>query len=627
MPLWFLEGSAQYFMYIWLSHKGIDPGHKRASDRNAVANIVSVACQGTLRADTDFFTVYYLGFLAIDYLAEQRGDAKIVDFFIVPSRLDRLQGFEKVFESFFGISLDDFYDDFAAHRAAGFPDPGASFGAPNPAPTAANGRIVFSSNRDGNSEIYVMNVDGSNQTRLTNHPGYDGNPVWSPNGQRIAFTSGRGGNAEIYVMNADGTGVSRLTDATDVWNEPSLSPFTGDPAWSPDGQRIAFASNRESVSGSEVYVMNADGTNVSRLAPNYVSHWSSNPTWSPDGQRIAFASNTGDGGAEIYVMNSDGSNLTRLTHHHPWISLAPAWSPDGSRIAFISSLHGRDYGIYVMDTAALLHVGRALHRDHKHDNPAWSPDSQRIAFSSNRGGNSDIYIMDACGSNQTRLTNHPGGDFNPDWTSTAGGTVTPPGGGNIADRVAQLERQVSALQSEANAQQTRIDALDRLLTTLQAFIDTLAARVAALESGTPQPPPFVPTPSPTPTPTPAATTNNACIQNIELASLIAGTTITGTWTTDCRAANPPSSGRRYAKFYTFTLGNIEELEFRITSDARHYYSLLSGAGTDGRALHSGEVPPGEQMQLVLQPGSYTLEVTTMNSETTGDFDLWLGLRR
>ena len=119
---------------------------------------------------------------------------------------------------------------------------------------SAGGRIAFVSPRDGNGEIYVMNADGSSQTRLTNNPAEDQGPAWSPDGKRVAFMSNRDGNWEIYVMGYDplagtsGTGQSCLTGdvADDYW-----------PAWSPDGKRIAFVSNRDS--NDEIYVMNADG--------------------------------------------------------------------------------------------------------------------------------------------------------------------------------------------------------------------------------------------------------------------------------------------------------------------------------------------------------------------------------
>ena len=267
-------------------------------------------------------------------------------------------------------------------------------------PTPLTGRIAFDSERDGNYDIYVMNADGSNVTRLTNHPERDWGPAWSPDGRRIAFYSERGGNWEIYVMNADGSNVTRLTNH----RESDRSP-----AWSPDGRRIAFHSFRGG--NGEIYVMNADGSNVTRLTnhPQYDLH----PAWSPDGRRIASMS-ARDGNPEIYVMNADGSNVTRLTNH-PEMDEAPAWSPDGRRITF-TSFRDENYEIYVINADG-SNVTRLTNHPEQDSSPAWSPDGRRIAFNSFRDGNWEIYVMNADGSNVTRLTNHPEGDWSPAWTA------------------------------------------------------------------------------------------------------------------------------------------------------------------------------------------------------------------
>ncbi len=114
--------------------------------------------------------------------------------------------------------------------------------------------IAFNTRRDGNSEVYVMDADGSNQTRLTNNPAHDAGPVWSPDGSRIAFIRFRDGNEEIYSMNADGSGQTRLTDK---------QALDRSPAWSPDGKLIAFNSNRDG--DLEIYVMSTDGSGQTRL--------------------------------------------------------------------------------------------------------------------------------------------------------------------------------------------------------------------------------------------------------------------------------------------------------------------------------------------------------------------------
>src|SRR2546426_537605 len=183
----------------------------------------------------------------------------------------------------------------------------------------SNGKIAFVSNRDGNNEIYTMNVDGTGVSRLTVNVASDVSPTWSPDGTKIAFVSNRDGNNEIYVMNADGTGQTRLTTST-----------AGDvsPAWSPDGSKIAFASNRDSGTiFTEIYVMNADGTGQTRLTVNPADDIT--PAWSPNGTKIAFSTNR-DGNYEIYTMNTDGTGATRLTSNAASDAL-PTWSHDGTK--------------------------------------------------------------------------------------------------------------------------------------------------------------------------------------------------------------------------------------------------------------------------------------------------------
>jgi len=181
-------------------------------------------------------------------------------------------------------------------------------------------KIAFVSRRDGNAEIYVMNADGSQLRNLTRNTVGDRNPVWSPDGRRIAFEN----NWQINVMNADGSGQRRLT-------RNGGRNFA--PAWSPDGQKIAFErrTGRKKygpcngcgrASTFEIHVMNADGSGAQRLTTQ-----GAQPGWSPDGQKIAFMSER-DGNAEIYTMNADGSqqrNLTRTPgRHERWL----AWSSD-----------------------------------------------------------------------------------------------------------------------------------------------------------------------------------------------------------------------------------------------------------------------------------------------------------
>ena len=261
-----------------------------------------------------------------------------------------------------------------------------------------NGLIAFSSLRDGNYELYTMQPDASHQTRLTQNPGADIDPSWSPDGTRLAFTSDRDGNPEIYVMNADGSSVVQLTDSPG---------FNVDPTWSPDGKRIAFTSNR--AGNHDIYVMNADGTGQAPLTTDPAPD--DNPAWSPDGATIAFAS-ARSGTSSIYVMGADGSNVRRLTSG-PGDDVSPAWPPDGRRIAFASDRDG-NYEIYVMNADGTEPT--RLTRNFAADlDPAWSPDGKAIAFTSARDANYEIYAMADDGSGQTRLTTNEIEDTTADW--------------------------------------------------------------------------------------------------------------------------------------------------------------------------------------------------------------------
>ena len=260
---------------------------------------------------------------------------------------------------------------------------------------AIDTQIAFSSDRDGNLEIYTIDTDGTNLVRLTNNPARDTQPAWSPDGRKIAFASDRrnGFSLEIYVMNADGGGLVQLTsDHPPAVNDES-------PSWSPDGTRIAFASNRGD--SYDIYVMDADGENPIQLTRGRAKEV--NPCWSPDGMKIAFTSSGNVLKSEIYVMDADGANPVNLTQNPDALNKDPSWSPDGRRIAFESWRMG-NHDIYVMnpDGKNVVQLDDHVARDAF---PAWSPDGDRIAFTSFRNFMAaEIYVMNVDGSNITQLT-------------------------------------------------------------------------------------------------------------------------------------------------------------------------------------------------------------------------------
>ena len=272
-------------------------------------------------------------------------------------------------------------------------------------------RIAFASSRDDTSvgcvsgsggcwdEIYVMNADGTNQTRTNSR--FDDSFDWSPDSTRIGFESGHDGSiGSISVMNADGSNAQRLT------NYPG---YDFSPKWSPDGTKIAFFWADDYLDqGDYISVMNADGTNLTRFSDPQ----GGDPRWSPDGTKIVFVGMFES--SEICVMKTDGSNVQRLTNNRAYDS-TPKWSTDGSKITFSSCGDSNGFGCYA--TPHLWGVNADGSNPTKlTDTPAgdhaWSPDSTKIAFVSRRDGNSDIYVMNADGSGQTQLTNTAAGVSN-----------------------------------------------------------------------------------------------------------------------------------------------------------------------------------------------------------------------
>lgn len=285
-----------------------------------------------------------------------------------------------------------------------------------------DGKVIAYALRAGyNNEIYTMFANGTNQKRLTQSQlNGDYPPIWSPDGKHISFFSVRDGSWSLYKMNADGTSQTRLTGNT---------VFESFPSWSPDGGKIAYTFWRATVYQPDIYTINADGSNTTQLTQNDASDI--NPAWSPDGQWIAFTSYR-DAHAEVYIMKPDGSDQTRLTDSTGGNS-NPIWSPDGKYIAFISwrdepntSTCGNNCNeeIYVMDADG-SHQTRLTNSPGIDDHPVWSPDGKYIAFVSFRNENerdtcgdhcnSDIYLMNSNGSNQIQLTNDPNADWWPTW--------------------------------------------------------------------------------------------------------------------------------------------------------------------------------------------------------------------
>jgi beta-lactam-binding protein with PASTA domain len=266
-----------------------------------------------------------------------------------------------------------------------------------------SGRIAFSAEVGGNTDIYTIKVGGAGLKQLTYDAAKDFAPTWSPDGKRIAFVSNPRDNDDIYVMNDDGGERHLLI---------SHAADDNDPDWSPDGKQLVFASWRDP--GGAIYRINVDGAprNLKRLAWHQ-NGTSTMPTWSPRGEWIAFSSNR-DGNWEIYRMYSDGTSLTRLTDNSAW-DLVPAWSPDDddSQIVFSSDLVGYE-GLNLMDSAGTNRAQLAPAGDYSY--PAWSPDGQWVVYVFDEGeGGKHLYLVKRDGSRRMPIDGLPGPANFPAW--------------------------------------------------------------------------------------------------------------------------------------------------------------------------------------------------------------------
>jgi len=259
-----------------------------------------------------------------------------------------------------------------------------------PAAAEENGKIVYNSW----PFMYITNPDGSEETPLFSNPNlwHNQGPECSPDGTRVAFyshyrpTHSGLHTSEIYIINTDGTGETRLTYS------PSCEECLVTLPWFPVSPKITFWSGNPYY---DTFIMNPDGTEQKplNLGISYLS-------WSPDGKKFV-SSNWDD--QEIYVMNTDGTGKTPLAN-----GIEPVWSPDGTKIAF--SAHGEIYVMNAADGSGQMRVTTNSFDDRE---PAWSPDSTKIAFTSDRDDGNQIYVVNADGSDEIRISTDYGRE--PTW--------------------------------------------------------------------------------------------------------------------------------------------------------------------------------------------------------------------
>lgn len=302
----------------------------------------------------------------------------------------------------------------------------------------------------GDEEIFIMNVDGTNQINLTNNPREDDSfPAWSRDGQQliysrygcltvmnladpsqpiqlskgnctgtdagtfpdwfqsgetsstktdsacepaISFMDERNGQVDIFTVNSDGSGLRQLTN--DPAGELAMS-------WSPDGSQLAFQRASEKDGSTELYLINVDGGELTNLTRNPGDDWS--PAWSPDGKQIAYYAD-GSEGMALYVLDLFKGSAPAIIPGTQ-MGAGPSWSPDGKQIVYRQELPGNDE-IFVIGADGANPINLTQHPANDLS-PDWSPDGKTIIFESIRDGNYEIYAINPDGNNLRRLTNHP----------------------------------------------------------------------------------------------------------------------------------------------------------------------------------------------------------------------------
>lgn len=265
--------------------------------------------------------------------------------------------------------------------------------------------IAFQCQRESRWHVCVMNADGSDLVYLSYEDYQLVNPTWAPDSKRIIFNSWQGWENQIFIASADGRHIGPLTSFK--------AGIDYNLAWSPDGQKIALSLRNTETGDLNIYLMNPDGSNVVQLTNGKVD---TEAFWSPDGKQIAYISSA-ENGSSLFVINVDGTDLRLLTPDPDFYN-SPVWSPNGKQIAFTCSQ--LDICVVNADGKNLINLTSDAPLDGL---PNWSPDSQRIVFTrdvpvpvlSGYGYDREIFVINANGSNLTRLTNHPANDSEPVW--------------------------------------------------------------------------------------------------------------------------------------------------------------------------------------------------------------------
>ncbi len=265
--------------------------------------------------------------------------------------------------------------------------------------------IAFRSDRDSNDEIYLITPDGSEFINITKNPADDDDPAWSPDGNKIAFASKReGGQFDIYVMNVDGSNLTRLT------SDPAADT---DPSWCQNGTRITFRSTRDG--NSEIYIMDADGSNKIRLtndpAVDNEPICGSGSPGAPCSKVVFYSNRSGNG--DIWIMDPNNP-LPEQISTYDGFDCSPTFSSDCLELLMVSDRGGSDdiYKYPLDGSEPTLLVGGS--GDEFQASYSGSGGTH-VVFDTNRDGNWELYTIGADGSSLSRLTSNPGADQLPVW--------------------------------------------------------------------------------------------------------------------------------------------------------------------------------------------------------------------